>query len=263
MLDIGTLNRLFDLSASTLYELELKCLKARLSREEQAVLIGRARNDDHEARQALILHCLLYTLFKAYKVYNRKELQHIDVLDLAQEASVGMLEAFEKALEARDPVAYLLATAVSAMRRYCVYDAPLIQRPHYSMTVLRRVDPSPAVVESLDEPEFADDHQQFKVDLIEAPALYEETESEQRREHRFAPLYEAVKQLVPQQRATIVRRYGLFGQPAETLSEIVEASHLKRGTVSTNDFNARKNLAKALEEELSQMLRPKPALEED
>lgn len=260
MLDITTLNTLFDLSASTLYESELKHLNTRLSREEQAILVDRARNGDHEARQTLVFHCLLFALFKAYEIYKQREPRHTDVLDLAQEASVGMLVAFDKALEARDPVAYLLATAASAIQRYCTYDAPMIQKPHFSKAVMAKYDPYPAVIESLDAPV---SYGRFKVELIEAPALHEESEYEQRQQYRFAPLYEAVKRLEPKQRATIIRRYGLFGQPAETQIEIVEVSHLKRATVATHDFQARKNLAKALENDLSQMLRPKPGPEED
>lgn len=264
MLDIDTLNALNDLSASGLYDLEVNRLNARLTREEQTVYVERARKGDLEARQALIHHCIRYALIKAHALYSERRPRHVDVLDLAQEANLEMLESFDKAMEAHDPVAYLLTVARQAIRVYCTYHAPMIQKPEYSMVELAKADPYPATVESLDAPIRHSDGQRLKVEVIEAPALHIEPDDEQRQSWRFAPLYEAVKKrLTPQQRATVIRRYGLFGQPAETPIEIAESSHLKNTTVWNTDFHARVRLAQALEGELHQILRPKPAPEED
>lgn len=261
MLTITTLNELNDLSAETLYGLEVKQLNARLSPEAEAMHIEQARAGDNEARQALILHCISYALAKANSIYYERRPCHVDVLDLAQEANLKMLERIDKALEARDPVRYLVTLAVRAIQMYCTYHAPMIQKPGYSLKVLAKIDPYPATVESLDAPIY-EEGQRLKVELIEAPASHTELNDE-RRQYRFKPLYEAVKHLNPRQRATTIRRYGLFGQPAETLSEIAESSHLRLEVVRDTGYEARRKLEHALEGELSQMLSPKSILDEE
>jgi RNA polymerase sigma factor (sigma-70 family) len=262
MLTITTLNDLNNLSAEVLYELEVKQLDARLSPEAQAMYIEQARAGDNEARQALILHCISYALVKANGIYYERRPRHIDALDLAQEANLKMLEGIDKALEVRQPVSYLVTLAVRAIQEYCTYHAPMIQKPEYSRERLARVDPYPATVESLDEPIY-EEGRLLKVELIEAPAPHAEP-NDKKQQYRFKPLYKAVKKhLTSYQRAIVTRRYGLFGQSAESPSEIAESWQTRQTVISGTDYKARKKLAQVLEGDLSQMLRPKPVLDEE
>jgi RNA polymerase sigma factor (sigma-70 family) len=262
MLDNTTLNNLDDLSADTLYELEVKSLKqARLSREEQASHIERARRGDMEAREVLILNCLHYAITKAYAVYFRWNPCHIDPLDLVQEANLAMVEKIDYALQCGDPIIYLVTLAAKAIQRYCIYNAPMIQRPHYVRVELIKADPSPVTVESLDE--LMAGGNRGRTVIIKAPTLRLESDDEQHQQYRYHPLFEAVKRLTRVQRALMIRHYGLFGQPAETYSEIAESLHLKSKSVRGRCLEARRNLERALDSVLLQMLRPKPASDEE
>lgn len=263
MLDSTLLNDLDDLSADTLYELEVKSLKkARLSREEQAIYIERARGGDTKACEVLILNCLHYAITKAYAVYFRRNPRHVDPLDLVQQANLEMVEKIDYALKSGDPVTYLVTLAANAIQRYCTYNAPMIQRPHYTRVDLIKSDPYPVTVESLDEL-IAGGNRGLTMDIIKAPTLRLESDNEQRQQYRYRPLLEAVKRLTPVQRAMIIRHYGLFGQPAETYSEIAESRHLKLKSVRGRCSEARRNLERALDSVLLQMLCPKPAPDED
>jgi hypothetical protein len=49
-------------------------------------------------------------------------------MDLIGEANVKMLEAMPNALQANDPIAYLMGVSAIEIRRYCAYHDPLIKR---------------------------------------------------------------------------------------------------------------------------------------
>src|SRR5262249_52745965 len=97
MLDIDTIQSLYDLTAQTLYDAEIAHLPKR-SRAEVEELIDRARQGDEEAREAFILSCLSHALGVARFVYSDRRLLHDDLLDLVQVASERMLEQLDKAL---------------------------------------------------------------------------------------------------------------------------------------------------------------------
>ena len=264
MLTIEELSAMDELSAYTLYDAEIKRLH-RITRAEAPALVERARQGDEGARNELVLGCVRFALIVAHQYYNERQPEHIDVLDLVQEANLAMLAKLDYALRANDPISYLTTLAARAVRFYCTYHAPMIQRPEYSLKEMALSNPYPATVESFNTTIY-DDGLRLRIEHIEAPALRLEADEaiEECEQYRFAPLYEAIKhRLTPQQRATIIRQFGLFGQPAEAYSEIAESSHLSCETVRGTAYLARKRLQAILAEHLSEMLMPKPASEEE
>lgn len=232
-----------DLSALTQYCAEVAHLSF-LPRKEQPLWVQRARQGDREARHRLVLNCLHWGMIKAFGLYEERRPHHIDVLDLMEEANLAMLEQVGKALEARDPVAYLMTIATQAMCVYCTYHAPLIQRPEwYSQTdlcALNRVLPAP---DRLDEIWPDQD--------LEAPALDLEGEAQQERRHRvhFRAFYASLFRLPEQHRLLLIRLYGLCGQPAETPRELAQGLQRRPRDVYAAASRARRRFAKVLAED--------------
>ncbi len=255
MLDLETINavaRSGDFSACALYHAEVERL-ARFSREEQEALVARARQGQAEARQLLLLNCLRWTLLCARRIYHERRPLHVDMLDLAAEANVKMVEKVDKALSASDPVAYLMTIAANEIRVCCTYRAPLIQRPAwFSRQDLAACALFLPPVERLDESYHTAGHSEQP--LI-APALDLVTQAQQdcRDQTRFAPLYHALEHLSPTQRATTIRLYGLGGQPAETPHELAASWRLRPWSVGRYARQARRRLAQLLAHQLSQM----------
>ncbi|HXR65591.1 MAG TPA: hypothetical protein VN729_06700 [Ktedonobacteraceae bacterium] len=110
MLDIDTLNALNDLMARTLYRAEVAHLP-KLSQAEEDELAMRARSGEVTARAALIVSCLASVYLMALNFYLIYKPAHDDTLDLAQTASLEMLRALDRALEKRNPGAYLRGIA--------------------------------------------------------------------------------------------------------------------------------------------------------
>ncbi len=110
-----------ELSADALYKAELHRLPdvSRLSAEQRKWLVARARANEARAHHDLMLCCLGYVLRRAQMIREERQPQQ-ETLDLAQEGSVAMLEAMEKALGTRDPIAYLCRAAQRAMRVACI-----------------------------------------------------------------------------------------------------------------------------------------------
>ncbi|HET8843992.1 MAG TPA: hypothetical protein VFN35_21180 [Ktedonobacteraceae bacterium] len=228
-----------DLSALTLYCAEIARLPL-LSRQEQPIWVHQARQGDQDARHRLILNCLHWGMIKAFGIYQERRPSHIDVLDLMEEANLAMLEQVGKALEARDPVAYLMAIATQAMCVYCTYHAPLIQRPEWfsriDLQALNKVLPAP---DWLDE----------TLDL-EAPAL--DLEGGEQQEHRyrvhFRAFYAALWRLPEHHRSLLIRLYGLCGQPTETPSELAQHWQRRPRDLYAAASRARRQFAKVLME---------------
>jgi DNA-directed RNA polymerase specialized sigma24 family protein len=250
MLDIDTLNALYDLSAYTLYSAELARLP-KLSRKEQEEVIARARAGDQHARQAFLESCLSYAFGQAYHFAVTRGIVHDEPLDLAQEASLVMIAALDRALAINNPAAYMRGIARSAIARYCFYRAGLIQRPESGSTaVLKRQHPATLEVESLDTLIYG---KRIRADLISAPEPQSEPDEGHQRA-RYAILYQGLKRLGRKQRSTIIQLYGLYGQPKRTAREIGQP-----GAVFALASQARKRLR----EHLAQMLVSKPQEEEE
>ena len=254
MLDIETLHQLPDLSASALYHAETARLP-RLTREQSRTLAQQARQGDEEARHALIVACMDYILLQAHNISSTR---HPNQIDLAAVGNLKMVECLDKALLADAPVAYLLTVALREMQWYCLYHAPLIQRPAFSLKELAQADPSPAQIESLDAPVSRGGGRQREMIAAPTPAL--ETDEQP---PRFAPLYDAVQRLSPTHRSRIIRHYGLFGQPAESLTEIAQESGILYESVIETTYLARKRLRVILANHLARMLTRKPQHKEE
>src|SRR5262249_34871203 len=153
MLDLETLRQLCDLTAYTLYDAETARLP-RLSREEQVLLIERARQGDEEARHALILNCLRFVLIKEHRIYRAYQPVRVDILDLAATANLEMLENMDRALELEDPTAYLMSVGSNKMQRYCLCKAPFIQLPAFPTSKLAEYN---TIVESLEQHGFGEE----------------------------------------------------------------------------------------------------------
>jgi DNA-directed RNA polymerase specialized sigma24 family protein len=227
MLNIDTLNQLTNLAANTLYRAEVTRLP-KLSPEEEAVLIERAREGDSEAREKLIINCLSHAFRKACIVYTARRPQHDDLLDLVQEASVQITENLDKALKKNNPVAYLCAIANYAISQYCTYHSDLIQKPEYPLELVEKRK-AYVSIESLDAPLYRDG-KRILVEHIEAPDLQPEPdETSQQKRHTI--LYKAFHELSDRHQGLLVRLYGLFGHPMETASDIGDPN-LVHGNVS-------------------------------
>lgn len=79
----------------------------RLSREEEAEIVRRAKEEDAEAREQVITNCLTYIEFiaKRYEPY----LHHDDYLDLVSIGSLAVVENFSRALGKDNPSGSLRA----------------------------------------------------------------------------------------------------------------------------------------------------------
>ncbi len=254
-MDISTLNALRVLSADTLYSIEVAQLP-KLSREEEKVLVARARAGDQEARHALVESCLSYALDQARFLYYERQPFHDDLLDLAQEASMDMVAKLDRALEASRPAGYLRGIAHRAISRYCTYRTGLIQKPRYPLAVVKKRQHPTTVedVESLDKLIYG---KPIRVDLISAPEPPPEPD-ERRHRARYAVLYQALKKsLSRRERSVIIQLYGLYGQPVRTAREIDTTRYAPELA-----YKARKKLGKYLEKHLARMLAPKPKPEE-
>ena len=110
-----------ELSADALYRAELDRLPdiSRLSAEQRKWLVARARANEAQAHNDLMLCCLGYVLRRAQMIQEERRPRQ-ETLDLAQEGSIAMLEGMERALNARDPIATLCWTAQRAMRVACI-----------------------------------------------------------------------------------------------------------------------------------------------
>ena len=231
-----------DLRASALYRSEVAHLPL-LSRQAQVVWVEQARLGDQDACHRLVLNCLHWGMIKAFAIYDERRPPHVDVLDLMAEANLAMLEHVEQALGARDPVAYLMVIATQAMRVYCTYHAPLIQRPEWfsrsDLHELNRVLPQ---LGHLDE--------MLLSQILAAPVLDLEGEEQHERRHqrRFDVFYEALFRLPEQHRSLLIRLYGLCGRPTETPHEMALRLHRTPHAVYAAAYRARSRFAKVLAE---------------
>ena len=216
---------LSDLTAHTLYRAEVATLP-RYTPAEEAELVRRARNGEQEAGLALVLGCLAAVLRMAWRFYLAYRPAHDDVLDLAQAASLEMLQALPRALEKRHPAAYLKGIARQEMVVLTLYHSSLIRKPE--LPLARLAAASIPFVGSLDALASEPAHQSGYLDPDQG--------------QRFAPLYEALAQLTPRQQRAVAQRYGV-GERDPEFSGQVESSVLR-------------NLRSALQPFTTQLLLP-------
>ena len=102
----------------------------RLSREEEAEIVRRAKEEDAEAREQVITNCLTYIEFIAKRY--EKYLHHDDYLDLVSIGSLAVVENFSRALVKDNPSGWLRSRGKYAIIHYCFTRANLIVRPDHS-----------------------------------------------------------------------------------------------------------------------------------
>jgi RNA polymerase sigma factor (sigma-70 family) len=219
MLGIDELQQMSDLSGPALYRAEVKRIPI-IAREEQPAVIEAARNDDEAAQHALILNCLNWTMRRAQAMCGTYPPQHSDMMDLVGHASLKMMEALPCALRADDPVAYCMTVGGAAMRWYCLYNDPLVQRKRDEP--LTYSHPATISLEANDVP---------------VPECPEYTCTD------FTLVYEALGQLSKRHQAVLIAAYGLNGEARHRHEEIAAMLNVNKGTVEKYLWRAKKRLA--------------------
>jgi RNA polymerase sigma factor (sigma-70 family) len=218
---IDELNRMDDLSGAVLYRLEVQRIPY-LSREQQADYVGAAQAGDTDATHALILNCLNWTMRRARAIYRDREPQHTDAMDLVGTANMRMLEAMPSALQADDPISYLMTVAANAMRWQVTYRDPLVTRQRDQP--LTREHPTTVSLEDRDVP------------------VAEATRSSQ--DCQF--VYDALKQLSKRHQVVLAAAYGLRGERMMKNEDIAAMLNVSKGTVEKYLWRAKRRLAAKL-----------------
>lgn len=227
---IDQLNRMDDLTGATLYRAEVRQIPF-LTGDEQGTVIAAARAGDREAQHRLVCNCLNWTMRRAGVIYRNQEPLHSDVMDLIGHANVSMLEAIPFALRADDPISYMMTVSAAAMRRYCAYKDPLIERsrdrslrePH-QMTV--SIDGNAPYTRT-----------------VPAPELTVAETSETPEQQLIAC---AVQSLSQQYQRVLIAAHGLFGHPTMKNQDIADMMGLPKETVEKYLWRARRRLAAKL-----------------
>ncbi len=243
MLEVEDLNRLHDLSGSTLYSAELKRLPL-LSRVEQHPLVTQARRGDQNAKDALVIHCLHWTVRKAARIYRQYHPRHLDLMDLVGVGNVEIMEKFDRALEKPDPVTFLLSSAAYEMQSHVGTNDSVIIKPRYGREKMQRLDPVPATIVSLEAPSPEGEHP--LVETLAAEQHVPQDAGRRRQKRTNAILHQAVNELSPTLRRAVVELYGLFGQPARTKKDLAKAARITPRGIRDADLRARKQLAERL-----------------
>jgi len=183
------------LTTVELYRRDVRSLP-RLTREEEQEVVRRAKIGDVEARTTLVQSCLNYVGFMA--AWHARYVFHDEYLDLVGIGNVAVVEHVDAALTRENPCAYLRGCAKYAIIYYCRNRAGLIPTPWYAKRSIS--------VASLDTPVYANTVQQESVVVREHPD--------------YSWLYQAVEQLPPRYREVLIRHYGLYDRPVESLYEL-------------------------------------------
>ncbi len=194
-----------------------------LSREEQAPYIDSARHGNTDAQYALLHTCLNWTMRQARTVQHSVFPQHSDLMDLVGQANLKMWEAMPKALNAHDPIAYLMSVGVTEMHRYCLYADPLIKRQRDQPFT----KPHSATV-SLE----ANDNVITEQPPTDTPHL--------------RLVSQALGTLSIRHRTVLTAAYGLDGETAHKNEDIAAMLHLPKATVEKYLWRAKKRLAAKL-----------------
>jgi RNA polymerase sigma factor (sigma-70 family) len=220
---LDELKRMDDLSGANLYRAEVQRIPY-LPRDEQPAYIEAAVSGDREATHALILNCLNWTMRRAHTIHRDREPEHTDVMDLVGTANVRMLETVPNALQADDPVAYLMTVASHAMRWHVTYRDPLVTR--HRDQPFTKPHPGTVRLEERDVP---------VTDCVAAPA-----------DCQF--VYEALSKLSKRHQIVLEAAYGLRGSRAMKNEDIALMLNVDKGTVEKYLWRAKKRLARKLGE---------------
>ncbi len=234
------------LSSEALFRQEVNALHLleRLTQEEEAELVNRAREGSREATEEVLLRLLPY-IQKVAGRYARTYAwasPRIEYLDLINQGFLAALENLEHALaSAQRPCAYLCTIASRTIVRQCRRYASAIMTPD-----TKDGQPLPYIhVDSLDLPLSEEEEESTLADLI--PASKEACP-----QLDYTLLHQAVEALPEKRRDVIKRHYG-FGGEAVSLWQINQEKKAALGvayTPSSANYLHQKALA-ALRSQLS------------
>ncbi len=197
----------------------------RLSREEEADIVQKARTGDIVAREQLITNCLTYIEFiaKRYEPY----LHHDDYLDLVSIGSLAVVENFSRALVKDNPSGWLRSRGKYAIIHYCFTHANLITRPDHNS--------EPVYTTSLDQPYYSNTL------ADKAPVVVRECPD-------YTYLYEAVEQLPPHYQDVLIKHYGLYDSAPESLYALSRRTkeNVKGSVAYLTEYRALRRLRKQL-----------------
>ena len=196
----------------------------RLSREEETEIIKRATAGDLSARERLLTSCLNYIGFIANRY--RQYLYHDEYLDLVGIGNLAVVEHLDQALASENPCGYLRSVAKYSMIHYCYTRAHLIVRPDHG---------DPVLTTSLDTP--------FYANTLAAKAPEEARECLD-----YSWLYEAVEQLPQRYQDVLIKHYGLYDRPPESLYELSRRmkANVKGSVAYLTEYRALRRLRKHL-----------------
>jgi hypothetical protein len=182
-----------------------------LTEEEHQSLLERACKGEKGAKYPLVESLLpaLSRIAQKYSAAYRWSNVRIEYLDLVQAASVEMLAHVDEALVKESPLPYLVGIGRMAIRQAC-YNAM-----------------STACSKSLDVP-LEDDATLLDVleeSLIDQDPLFHQAEVTGK---DWTLLYQALEGLHEHERMLLIRLYGFYGEPVETVPEIEKDFSLKK-----------------------------------
>ena len=228
MLTADELGPMQDLSGAALFSAEVKRIPF-IPRDQQSAYVEAAKNGEIDARHALITNCLNWTITKAASIYQDKQPEHSDLMDLVGHAHISMLEALPRALRARDPVRYLMAVSEVEMKMYCLYHDPMVQRPYWRAPTYSH----PTTVSLEEQPYVLDAAEMHAGENIpDNPAL--------------RVVYDALAGMSSRRRQIVTAAYGLDGHPAMRISDIALKFDLSKKTVENYLYRSKRELARKL-----------------
>jgi len=180
------------------------------SQEQLDEVLQKARQGDQEARDLLVLSCVCFVFYRAWRY--KEEIFSDDPMDLVSVGNLALLESLDKALYADNPIPYLISQAAYAIQHYVFHESPMIRRDTYRNVVI------PVV--SLDQ-ELGDSDVTAGdlIGVLQEFDLLSEAEKEEMNALLYAPLYQAIDRLTEKQQYVVKRHFGLDGAP-ETLADI-------------------------------------------
>jgi len=164
--------------------------------EKEWEIIRRAQEGNKEARTALMKSCLNYV--GCIAAWHARYVFHDEYLDLVGIGNAEVVERFDEALTMENPGAYLRGRAKYAIIYYCFNRSSLIPTPWFAR---KRFS-----ITSLDNPVYSDT-------LSQEPVVAEEQTD-------YSLLYEALEQLPSRYREVLIKHYGLYGRPVESLYQM-------------------------------------------
>jgi len=209
-------------------------LYPRLTVEKEWELIRRAREGNNEARTALIKSCLNYV--GCIAAWHARYARSDEYLDLVGIGNTAVVERFDEALTKINPSGFLRACAKYAIIYHCFNRTSLIPTPWVAR---KRI-----TITSLENPLYSDKLSIETTEVLEQPD--------------YSYLYEALEKLPQHFQDVLIKRYGLYGRPVESLYQLSRqmSKSAKGSKAYLIEYRALKLLRKLLTER--EKVQPKP-----